>query len=73
MIIKDVRLCAASNGLIVSYDMWGKKEDNPYSDEAYLGEKKEVFKLNEKTKAMDCFIEYATKAGVITSDESDEE
>lgn len=73
MRISDVRLCAATNGLIVSYDTYGKQDDSPFSDEKFIDTKKEVFKLSEKTKAMDCFIEYSTKAGIITSDEEDTE
>lgn len=72
-IIKNVDMCAASNGLIVAYDKYSPPNDaDPYQGNSYSGRHKEVFKLNEKSKAMDCFIEYNEKAGVIISDDTEE-
>lgn len=71
--IDNVRMCAAKNGLIVSYDCYSTNDQDKYSSRSWQGEEKEVFKLSEKQKAIDCFIEYATKAGIIVSDEDKDE
>jgi hypothetical protein len=72
-IIKDVDMCVASNGFIVRYDEWHKDDNDNYSNPSFVKTRKEVFKLTEKDKAMDCLIEYSQKSGQMDKEDSEEE
>lgn len=70
--IRDVRLTAATNGFVVHYDVFGKKDDSTFSDSVFLGHKEKVFSIDQGEDALQTLIKLSIMSGEMEAPQQDD-
>lgn len=70
--IREVRLTAATNGFVVHYDVFGKKDDSAFSDSIFLGHKEKIFPTDQRDDAMDTLIKLSIMSGEMEAPQQDD-